>query len=259
MRGEIMHIFITGGTRGIGHGLVLEFLKFGHHVSFTGTTENGVNKAIKNLKGDVQGFVCDVRVQSQIEEASINAIKEYGPIDVWINNAGVSQVNQYFKDLNEEEIRHVIDVNIIGMVYGTHVALNLMKKQGYGKIYNMEGLGSNNMMIPKTILYGGSKRFLSYFSNGVNKELKDEENLFVGTLQPGMVFTDLLLDNMTKQGMTIARILGSHVEDVTSYLVKKIIKEKRQIKYLTFPKTMWRFLKYPFVHQHKEVMPKQTE
>ncbi len=254
-----MHIFITGGTRGIGHGLVDEFNKLGHHVSFTGTTEKGVNEAIKKMNDNVQGFVCDVRDKSQIELASKNAIETFGQLDIWINNAGVSQVNKYFKDLNEEEIRHVLDVNVIGMVYGTHVALNLMKQQGFGRIYNMEGLGSNNMMIPKTILYGGSKRFLSYFSNGVNKEFKKEERIFIGTLQPGMVFTDLLLDNMTKQGMTIARILGSHVEDVTPYLVKKIIKEKRQIKYLTFPKTMWRFLKYPFVHQHKEVMPKQDE
>ena len=253
----MMHIFITGGTRGIGHGLVNEFCKLDHHVSFTGTTKNGVEAAIKKIKGHVQGFACDVRDRSQIEEAARNAIDGFGKIDVWINNAGVSQVNQYFNDLNEEEIRHVLDVNVIGMVYGTHVALNLMKEQEYGRIYNMEGLGSNNMMIPKTILYGGSKRFLSYFSRGVNKELKELDNIFVGTLQPGMVFTDLLLHNMTKQGMTIARILGSHVEEVTPYLVKQIVKGKSQIKYLTFPKTMWRFIKYPVVHQNKDVKTKK--
>ena len=66
----------------------------------------------------------------------------------------------------------------------------------------------------------------------------------------------MLLDNMTKQGMTIAKILGSHVEEVAPYLVKQMLKGKRKIKYLTTFKTLWRFIKYPFVHQNKNVKSK---
>ena len=56
-----MHIFITGGTRGIGQGIVKEFLKLGHEVSFTGTSSSSIEAALKGLEGDYLGVVCDVR------------------------------------------------------------------------------------------------------------------------------------------------------------------------------------------------------
>ena len=116
----------------------------------------------------------------------------------------------------------------------------------------INAFGSNNMKIAKTLVYGGSKRFLSYFSQGCNKELKEFPEIFVGTLQPGMVFTALLLDQMSDDGMKIARILGSKVEVVTPFLVKQMIKGKQTIKYLTFGKSMWRFMSSPFSKRNQE-------
>lgn len=247
-----MHVFITGGSKGIGHGMVREFCKRGHQVSFTGTSEQSVENGLKLIEGDVRGYVCDVREKAQIESALKLALENVGQIDIWINNAGVSQEHECVSDLTEEQIKKVVDINISGMIMGTSVALTQMKKQGYGRVYNMEGLGSNNMTIAKTLIYGGSKRFLSYFSRGCNKELKEYPHIFVGTLQPGMVFTALLLDNMTEDGMKIARILGSKVEVVTPFLVKQMVKGKQTIKYLTFTKTMWRFMSAPFSKRNQE-------
>ncbi|MCF7931483.1 MAG: SDR family oxidoreductase [Acholeplasmataceae bacterium] len=242
-----MNIFITGGTRGIGFGLVDEFLKKNHHVVFTGTSEESINKASSKLNGDFFGVVCDVRHKSQIEYAKDQAIKQYGSIDIWINNAGVDQDRLDVSDLSEDEIKRVVDINIVGMMLGTSIALLQMKKQGFGHVYNMEGLGSNNMTIPKTIIYGSSKHLLTYFSKGCNKELKSYQDVWVGTLSPGMVFTDLLLHDMGDDGMKIARILGSEVEEVTPWLVKQMIKNKKRIVWLTNFKVIKRFMFSPFI------------
>jgi len=129
---------------------------------------------------------------------------------------------------------------------GTSVALNEMKKQNYGKVYNMEGLGSDGRVISKTIVYGSSKRLLRYFSNGANKELKEFDEISVGTLSPGMVFTELLLKDSTKESMKIINILGNSVEEVTPYLVEKIIKGKKNINWLTNRKVMIKFGKSLF-------------
>lgn len=248
-----MHIFITGGTRGIGLGLVKEFLKRGHSVSYTGTTQNSLDQHIGELDGSFFPIVCDVRERKQIETAKDLAMGRFGNIHIWINNAGVSQKNVDVSELSEVEIKRVVDINVSGMIMGTSVALSQMKKQEFGTVYNMEGLGSNNMKIPRTLVYGGSKRFLTYFSQGCNKELKDYPKIRVGTLQPGMVFTDLLIHNMTEEGMKIARILGSKVEVVTPFLVQQMIKGKQTIKYLTFGKTLWRFLTAPFVKRNHDI------
>lgn len=241
-----MHIFITGGTRGIGHGLVVEFLRHGHKVSFTGTSLASIEKGIKNLTGEFFSTICDVRVKSQIEIAKDLATNKLGKIDIWINNAGVDQDRLDVFELSETEIKRVIDINVTGMILGTSVALSEMRKQGFGAVYNMEGLGSNNMTIPKTLIYGSSKRLVTYFSKGCNKELKNFKDVFVGTLQPGMVFTDLLLHNLGDDGMKVAKILGSEVEVVTKYLVNNILKNKKNIKFLTNRKIIWRFSTSPF-------------
>jgi len=196
-----MHIFITGGTRGIGNGLVKQFLKMNHKVTFTGTSQKSITQAQESLHGDYLACICDVRYKSQIEIARDLAINKFGKIDIWINNAGVDQQRLEVAKLSEDEIKRVIDINVTGMMVGTSVALDMMIQNKTGCIYNMEGLGSNGMMIPKTLIYGSSKRLLTYFSKGCNKELKDYENIFVGTLQPGMVFTELLMSNMDEEGM----------------------------------------------------------
>jgi short-subunit dehydrogenase len=241
-----MHIFITGGTRGIGLGLVKEFLKQGHRVSYTGTSEKSISKNIDELSGDFLPLVCDVRYKSQIVKAKEAALNKFDCIDIWINNAGIGQKSLVVSDLSEEEIKKVVDVNVLGMMIGTSVALDEMKKQNHGMVYNMEGLGSNNMMVPTTVIYGSSKRLLTYFSKACDKELKEYKEISVGTLQPGMVFTDLLLSDMSEEGMKIAKILGSNVTEVTRFLVKKILKGKKQIKFLTTRKAMWRFMISPF-------------
>ncbi len=237
-----MHIFITGGTRGIGRGLVKEFLKKGHNVSFTGTSETGVQKALSDLSGNFLGLICDVRNKTDVVDAAEKAVKQFRRIDIWINNAGVNQDNLFFKELSEENIKKVIDTNVTGMMLGTSVALNLMQKQGFGKIYNMEGLGSNNMMIPKTIVYGSSKRLLTFFSQACNKELKRYKNIFVGTLSPGMVYTDFIKHNIDEEDSKITKILANEVEEVTPYLVKKMLQGKQNIQWLKGYKIVWRFM-----------------
>jgi short-subunit dehydrogenase len=136
---------------------------------------------------------------------------------------------------------------------GTSVALELFKKQGFGYVYNFEGLGSNNMKVPKTIVYGTTKRALTYFSKACNKEIREYPDIFVGTIQPGMVFTDLLLSNMNEEGMKIARILGDTVSNVAPFIVKNVINKKLNIKYLSNLKIIGRFLMSPFKKNNQNI------
>lgn len=238
-----MHVFVTGGTRGIGFGLVKEFLKHGHTVSFTGTSENSVRNASSLLEGSYFGLVCDVRDELVVSKVIERSIETLGSIDIFINNAGVDQPRSDLSDLSADEIRRVIDINVTGSLICTSVILQHFKKQGFGIVYNMEGLGSNNMKIPQTIVYGSSKRLISYFTEACNKELKEYKNVSVGRLQPGMVFTDLLWNGMNEEGKKVALILGNSVEEVTPFLVNKIIKKKRVIKWLTTRKIIFKFMK----------------
>ena len=249
-----MHVFITGGTRGIGNGIVKRFLEMGHQVSFTGTSESSLEKAVLELKGSFVGIVCDVRQKQMILDAMNKAILKFGEIDVWINNAGVDQEREYVSDLSEQEIRRVVDINITGSMLGTSIALTQMKQQNHGFLYNLEGLGSNNMVIPKTAIYGTTKRAITYFTKACKKEMKAYPNIGVGTIQPGMVFTDLLLHNLG-DGIKIASIIGNDVEYVSKRIVNGILKKKSKIVITTNLGIMWRFMSSPF--KKKRELPKQ--
>lgn len=233
-----MHVFITGGSKGIGRGMVVEFLKRGHSVSFTGTSQESLSKGSHGLSGDFLGIVCDVRNKKDIEIAKDLATDKFECIDIWINNAGVGQALKEVSELTEKEIKDIIDVNVCGMINGTSVAIKEMKKQNHGKIYNMEGLGSDGRIIPKTIVYASSKRLLRYFSKAVNKELKGYKEIEVGILSPGMVFTDLLLKDTSPESMKVMNILANSVEEVTPFLVEKMIRGKKKIKWLTTRKVV---------------------
>ena len=241
-----MHIFITGGTRGIGHGVVLEFLSRGHQVSFTGTSTKSIDKSTADLQGEYVGLVCDVRYRDMIEVAMKLAISKFGAIDIWINNAGVDQERLVVSDLTEEEIKKVVDINITGTILGTGVALEQMKSQGEGVVYNLEGLGSNNMTIPKTSIYGTTKRAITYFTKACKKEIKEYPNVLVGTIQPGMVFTDLLMKNLGDDGMKIANIIGNDVPYVAKRIVNGVLNKKLKIVIMNNINVTWRFMTSKF-------------
>ena len=226
-----MHIFITGGTRGIGYGLVREFLKRNHRVSYTGTSQKSIDLHIDSLKGDFLPMICDVRNIENINKCINEAVDMYGNIDIFINNAGVDQDRDYFYNLSEDEIKKVIDINVTGSILGANQAIKQMINQEYGTVYNLEGLGSNNMVIPQTIIYGSSKRLITYFTKAANKEVKKYSEISVGSIQPGMVFTDLLLKNLGDDGKKVARFFGNHPQEVCNYIVDKIEKGKRIIKF----------------------------
>ena len=139
------------------------------------------------------------------------------------------------------------------MIYGSQIAAAGMLKQGHGAIYSMEGLGSNNMIQLKTILYGTTKHALTYFMKGLAKELAGS-GVIVGRLSPGMMLTDFITktpdgdqsevisdENFKK----LFNILADKPETVAKFFIPRILsntKNDAQIAWLTNSKAAWRFM-----------------
>ncbi len=252
-------IVITGSTRGIGNGLARQFLKRNHQVIINGRNNDAVNGTVKELKEkgyDVQGVAGDVTDESTFQAIIDKAISNYKKIDIWINNAGIPQPHRNFIELDKQEIADLISVNILGLMMGTKAAINFFKQQGFGKVYNMEGFGSNGRMREKLTLYGTSKRAVNYFTKSVSKEIKDR-NIQVGILSPGMVRTDFLTTSMSAGSLEdqarftkILDIMAEEVDVVTEYLVNKILESNKhydRIEYLTFGRLMPKLVRLMFV------------
>ena len=254
-------VVITGGTRGIGKGLARETLKRSHNVVICGRKQDAVDATIADISSDAvdgaraMGTPCDVTKYDQVQALWDFAKKEFGDVDIWINNAGMSNVRFPIGHLLQEEVETVPTVNLVGSMNDCTVALEGMNGQGHGALYNFEGFGSNGMKQPGMSLYGCTKFGLTYFTKALIKETKGGP-VIVGYLSPGIVITDMtLLDrgNMPPErwaGVKKAfNILADRVEDVTPWLMEHVLtntKHSARIAWLTQGKAGWRLLKSRF-------------
>jgi NAD(P)-dependent dehydrogenase (short-subunit alcohol dehydrogenase family) len=246
---------ITGGTRGIGAGLVTNFLKSGWNVAYSGTSAETIEKSLQKLsqefnKENYIALRCDVRVENDLTSLWESAFKAFGRIDIWVNNAGVAYEQIPFHEVPPEVFAKIIDTNVKGLMLSTQIVYNRMLEQGFGAIYNMEGLGSDGRIIKGMTPYGTSKRAVSYFNDAFAKEMKNSP-VILGTIAPGMVLTDMLLDPIrknpakSKELIRIYNILASDPETVTPFLVRKMIGNRKhgtKITYLTVWKVAGRFI-----------------
>lgn len=238
-------IVITGSTRGIGYGLSREFLKRGHQILLNGRDEVAVSKTraeLKKLGPHIASVAGDIQDENTFQELIDQAVSNFGKIDIWINNAGIPQDQNYFFNLSREDIKRLVSVNITSLMLGTWSAIRFFKSQGFGKVFNMEGFGSDGRMMDKLSLYGTSKRAVQYFTKSVSKEVKDK-SIQVGVLSPGMVRTDFLMHGMAtineaekERNRKVFDILAEDVDVVAEFLVSSLLvstKKYDRIEFLT--------------------------
>lgn len=256
-------IVITGSTSGIGLGLADSFLSLGCSVTISGRSRVNLEKAhsllaTKYEQNRLSAQSCDVIEFDQVQALWDAAKANFGKVDIWINNAGVGHAETETWNYSPNLIKEVVNTNIIGAIYGSVVALKGMLEQGFGGIYNMEGLGSSGPIIRGLALYGASKSALSYLTKSVAKETEGTP-ILVGGIRPGMVATKLITEQYDghpdewERNKRIFNILADRIETVTPWLAKKVLDNKKNgvnIIWLTRFKVLKRFLAAPF-HNRK--------
>jgi short-subunit dehydrogenase len=227
-------IVITGSTRGIGFALARAFLKRGCKVIISGRKQHWVNVVMDRLRKEfppenVLGIACDASDYSQMEYLWETSVKRFGSIDIWINNAGISNTQNPPWDLSAEEIECVVKTNMLGEMFGTKLALAGFLKQGYGALYNMEGMGAKGRRGVKGLsIYGATKAGLRYFNDSIFLEVKNK-GIVVGAIQPGMMLTEMITDQYLNRREEweklkgIFSVISEKPEIVAEWLAEKIL------------------------------------
>jgi NAD(P)-dependent dehydrogenase (short-subunit alcohol dehydrogenase family) len=263
-------IVITGSTRGIGYAMADAFLDRGCRLIVNGRRQEGVEQAcvdlaMKHGSESLYGYAASVSRIDEVEALWSYAVEHLGGVDIWINNAGLGHDMQSLWEISPEQVRNVIDVNVLGLIYGSQVAVKGMLEQGAGQIYNMEGFGSNGRTRDGLSVYGTSKAAVRYLSKALTKEVEGS-GVIIGTLSPGMVLTDLILERYADnpQGLEDAKsvfnIIADTADNVAPWLVEQILNNKKngaEINYLSTPKMIGRFLKSPF--SKRDLFPGDNE
>jgi NAD(P)-dependent dehydrogenase (short-subunit alcohol dehydrogenase family) len=237
-----MNVVITGGTRGIGLGLAREFLRRGHAVALSGRSREAVDRALADLAqsatpggGRALGVVADVRDFASVQSLWDQAVAALGRVDLWINNAGITHRRLAFSALPAEQIEVVTATNVLGTLYGCRVAIAGMLGQSPpgGRVFNMEGFGSDGLKQPGMTIYGTTKNAVRYLTRALVTEYRDTPVL-IGTISPGIVVTDLLTRDLYEPGSAefarrrrFLNVLADPVETVAPYLVDGVLAASR--------------------------------
>jgi NAD(P)-dependent dehydrogenase (short-subunit alcohol dehydrogenase family) len=118
-------VVITGASSGIGRETALRFAKRGAKVVAAAHGEEALQSLVRQIEqfsGDATFQVCDVADFEQVKAVADKAVREYGRIDTWVNNAAIN-VYATFEQATPKEFRRVLDLNMMGQVHGCKAAV----------------------------------------------------------------------------------------------------------------------------------------
>tara|TARA_B110000858_G_scaffold153424_1_gene174923 strand:- start:937 stop:1683 length:747 start_codon:yes stop_codon:yes gene_type:complete len=183
---------ITGGSRGIGKGIAMIFAQHGANVAFTYSSSvesaNSLVKELRNYGVKVKSYQSNAANYKESQDLVENVLKDFGSIDVLVNNAGITKDNLLMR-MGEEDFDKVIEVNLKSVFNMTKAVQRTMLKQRKGSIINMSSVvgvkgnaGQSN--------YAASKAGIIGFSKSVALEL-GSRNIRSNVIAPGFIETEM--------------------------------------------------------------------
>lgn len=183
---------VTGGTRGIGHAIVAEFLAQGATVVLFGSREETVAKALADFKdkGDyVEGAWPNLMDSDALQQEMNRIVDRYGRIDVLVNNAGMADDMSVY-DYSPEKFDKIMDLNVKAVFNAILAVIPHMKKQGGGAIISTSSMVSRFGQI-RGVGYPTSKFAVNGLTISLAREL-GPDRIRVNAVAPGITNTDMM-------------------------------------------------------------------
>ncbi len=165
-------VVITGASAGVGRAAVREFAKRGAHIGLVARDRerlDSTRREVESLGGKAIALPTDVADADAVEAAAAATEAEFGPLDVWVNDA-MTSVFSPVKEMKPEEYKRVTEVTYLGYVYGTLAALKRMLPRDHGAIIQV-GSALAYRGIPLQSAYCASKHAIQGFNDSLRSEL----------------------------------------------------------------------------------------
>lgn len=185
---------VTGAARGIGEAIAIKFAEHGAAVAFTYVSESSAPKAaaleekLKGLGVKAKAYRSNAGVFADCEAFVNDVLKEFGTIDICVNNAGISKDNLLLR-LTPDQWTDVINTNLNSVFYMTKLVIKPMMKARFGSIINMSSIIGETGNAGQSV-YAASKAGVIGFTKSVAKEL-GSRNIRCNAIAPGFVETDM--------------------------------------------------------------------
>ncbi len=182
-------VMITGASRGIGAATARAFVKAGANVALVARSADPIIELAGELGSNAIAMPCDISRYWEMSQVIENCVKEFGGLDVLINNAGAIEPIARLAEADPEAWGNVIDINLKGVFHGMRAALPVMLEAGGGTILTI-GSGAAHGPVEAWSHYCSSKAGALMLTRMAEKEYGDQ-GIRAISLSPGTVATQM--------------------------------------------------------------------
>lgn len=182
--------FVTGASKGLGLSLVKQLLAQGYRVAATSRSLNDLTRSVGDTKGDFLPLAVDLKSEGSVQVAVQQTVKQFGRIDVVVNNAGYGQLGA-LEELTDAESRENFEVNVFGTLNVVRQVMPYLREQKSGHILNISSIAGITGAFPGWGIYCSTKFAVEGFSESLAAEVK-RFGVHVTLVEPGYFRTDFL-------------------------------------------------------------------
>ena len=179
---------ITGASAGFGKAIAQALAKEGCRLIITGRRRENLDALAGELGVPCHVLAFDIRDRAAMHAALAALPADFSAIDILVNNAGLALDLSKFDACDFADFETMVETNILGLLAMTHAILPGMRQRGDGHIVNIAST-AGNFHYPGAHVYGGSKAFVTYFSQALRSDLLGQP-IRVTNLEPGMADTE---------------------------------------------------------------------
>ena len=186
--GETRVAIVTGGTRGIGKAISIALKNAGHKVAANYGGNDEAAKAFTAETG-IPSYKWDVGDFKACQEGIAQVVKEVGPVEIVVNNAGITRDGTMHK-MSYEQWREVIDTNLGACFNMCRAVIDSMRQRGFGRIVNIGSINGQAGQYGQ-VNYAAAKSGIHGFTKALAQEGAGK-NITVNAIAPGYVDTDMV-------------------------------------------------------------------
>jgi short-subunit dehydrogenase len=223
-------VVITGASSGIGRVIARQLAAKGMNLVLAARSLEGLKTVAEEchaLSVEVITQQVDVTDAEDVQRLAAAAQTAFGGIDVWINNAGITEVGR-FMDIDRDEFRRVVDTNLFGVVNGSRAALRTFLDQGRGTLINISSiLGA--VPAPYESSYIASKFAVRGFTAALRQEMYAEghRGIHICTVLPATMNTPTYRNAANKSGRVAVSIPPVYPAELVAEAVERLIRDPR--------------------------------
>ncbi|MCC5621748.1 SDR family oxidoreductase [Nostoc sp. CHAB 5715] len=201
-------VSVVGASSGIGRITALEFARRGAKVVVSARGESKLKSLVEEIRsfgGEATYIVADVEVFDQVKAIADKTVEVYGRLDTWVHVPAIG-IFATFDNTTPEEFKHVIDVDLMGQVYGAMAALPHLKREGGGALIHVSSV-EGTRSLPYQSAYSAAKHGVEGFIEAMRVELQHEKwPISVTSVKPAVINSPFWNNGLTKLGVKPAGI-----------------------------------------------------